>query len=132
MPRFSRISKVFRPFRGIFEYLRNALSKEEVSRYGRFMADASREYRKEIPDFPFVFAFVAHPYSLEFAADLKRFKYRGDRTAAYGFDSSLKGLADACRNVVPKNAFVAYPPSPASRTLLRGYDHTALLAETFA
>lgn len=96
------------------------------------MADAENEYRKEIPGFPFICAYVAHPYSSNFAADLKRFKYRGDRAVAYGFDSSLKKLALICRDVVPSNAFVAYPPSPASRTLLRGYDHTALLAESFA
>ena len=49
MAHFSRFSKALRPFRGIFEYLRNALSKEKESRYADFMADASSEYRKEIP-----------------------------------------------------------------------------------
>lgn len=119
MAYFYRISRALRPFRGIFEYLRNALSKEEESRYADFMADASSEYRKEIPGFPFVRAYVAHPYTEAFAFDLKRFKYRAERATVYGFDESLRKLASICRDVVPKGAFVAYPPSPASRTLIR-------------
>ncbi len=119
MAYFYRISRALRPFRGIFEYLRNALSKEEESRYADFMADASSEYRKEIPGFPFVCAYVAHPYTEAFAFDLKRFKYRAERATVYGFDESLRKLASICRDVVPKGAFVAYPPSPASRTLIR-------------
>lgn len=83
------------------------------------MADASSEYRKEIPGFPFVCAYVAHPYVSEFAADLKRFKYRAERATVYEFDESLRKLAAICRDVVPSGAFVAYPPSPTSRTLIR-------------
>ncbi len=100
--------------------------------YSKAFSDVSDAYRRELPDFPFRTAFVAHPYSEDFAKDLKRFKYRAERSALQGFDGSIRTLAEICRARVPKNAFVAYPPSPFSRTLLRGYDHTALLAERFS
>ena len=74
------------PFSGLFEYLKNALSANGPSKYGDRMCDVSDAYRKEIPGFPFVCAYVAHPYSSDFAADLKLFKYRGDRAVAYGFE----------------------------------------------
>lgn len=100
--------------------------------YPSSFSDVCSTYRKEFPDFPFQTAFVAHPYSESFAQDLKRFKYRAERSALEEFDQSLRTLARICRSVVPKKALVAYPPSPFSRTLFRGYDHTALLAERFA
>lgn len=81
------ISKLFtKPVRGILRYLKNVLGKEVGSKYGEFMADAYPSYAKEIPGFPFLCAYVAHPYSAEFAADLKLFKYRSDRAVAYEFD----------------------------------------------
>ena len=64
-------------------------------------------------------AWAAYAYSKPFADDLKLFKYRAERSVMEKFDSGLKALAASCADTVPKNAFVAYPPSPASRALLR-------------
>ncbi|MDQ1343820.1 MAG: competence protein ComFC [Patescibacteria group bacterium] len=100
--------------------------------YPRAFDEVSGYYRKEIPDFPLVSAWVAYAYSAHFATDIKRFKYRAERSVLERFDEGLRRLAEICREEVGDDAFVTYPPSPLSRTLFRGYDHTALLAERFA
>ncbi len=114
-----------------FPWIKDVFSVWEPP-YPKAFSNVLEIYRKEYPDFPFHAAFAAHPYSEDFARDLKRFKYRAERSALDKFDVSLRKLAEICRTTVPENAFVAYPPSPFSRTLLRGYDHTALLAGRFA
>lgn len=100
--------------------------------YPKAFFDLADEYRREIPDFPLRGAYVAYAYSQSFAQDLKRFKYRSDRVLLSRFSPGLRALGEHCRRSVPRNAFVAYPPSPFSRTLIRGYDHTELFARIFA
>lgn len=114
-----------------FHFFRDALSLPEPP-YPEAFRDLANEYREEISRFPLLSVWVAYEYSREFSSDLKRFKYRAERVALEKFDDGLRRLARICRDEIPKNAFVVYPPSPLSRTLLRGYDHTALLAERFA
>lgn len=118
-------------FEEIFEWIRDVFSLPEDPYHCAF-SDVAHAYRKEIPDFPLLSVWVGYAYTEDFANDLRKFKYRAERAALERFDEGLRRLAKICRSEVGGDAFVAYPPSPLSRTLLRGYDHTALLAERFA
>lgn len=131
IPFFSAFSQIRASSAGIFEWIRDVFSLPEDP-YPSAFADYASAYRTEIPDFPLLSVWVGYAYTEAFAADLRRFKYRAERAALERFDEGLIRLAAICRSEVGEGAFVAYPPSPLSRTLLRGYDHTALLAERFA
>lgn len=119
------------PFVQVVEFFRKAISTYERP-FPEAFADLASEYSRQRGDFPFSQAFVAHPYSPDFASELKRFKYRADRSAIRRFEHGLRRLAEAALANAPRDAVVTFPPSPFFRTLLRGYDHTALLAKAFA
>lgn len=115
----------------VVEFFRLAISVHEPP-FPEALIDLAPEYIRQREDFPFSQAFVVHPYSPDFASELKRFKYRAERSVIRRLEHGLRRLAKAARSNAPPDSVVTYPPSPFFRTFFRGYDHTALLAKAFA